>query len=471
MAQIDEKVIDGIIISALNQNALAGIAAGIVRDGELVYAKGFGIADAARAAPVTANTAFRIGSISKTFTAIGLMQLWEEGRFKLDDPVRNYLKAYQLIERADAPPVTFRHLLTHTGGIGELRTITDLARPIIGLGARPGQLPKLSEYYRGGLRVGVAPGTKWAYANHGFATLGQLLEDISGRPFNEYMTERVFAPLGMSRTDYLLSDKIRGSLAQGYQVKRGMLKPLPYVDIAVGPAGSVFSSVNEMAKYVIALLGGGANDYGRVLKPETLAMMTSPQYEIDPRLPAMGLAFMLGHEEGHKVVGHNGGWPGFLSSMWIAPERAVGVISFINTTRRMAASSPLGPALMRAVLELPPTPAAASTPILEHPFLWPELAGKYLPAAGLNTNARAWMFFGGRIKVAIKDDHLALFARLGPLRKGARLTPADPNDPMLFTAPLLGMPVDVLFRRNAVGRVESVNIATREGAFFTLYKR
>jgi hypothetical protein len=360
--------------------------------------------------------------------------------------------------------------LTHTGGIGELRAITDLARPVIGLGARPGQLPKLSEYYRGGLRVGVAPGTKWAYANHGFATLGQLLEDISGRPFNEYMNERVFAPLGMNRTDYLLSDRIRGSLAQGYQVKRGMLKPLPYVDIAVGPAGSVFSSINEMAKYLIALLGGGANDHGRVLKPETLAMMTSPQYEIDPRLPAMGLAFMLGHEDGHKVVGHNGGWPGFLSSMWIAPESGVGVISFVNTTRRMAASSPLGPALMRAVLELPPEPPVSSTPILEHPFLWPELAGRYLPGAGLNTNARAWMFFGGRIRVAIKDDHLALFGRLGPLRKGARLTPADPNDPMLFRAPLLGMQVDVLFRRNAVGRVESVNIATREGAFFTLYK-
>jgi CubicO group peptidase (beta-lactamase class C family) len=471
MAQVDERLIDEIIISALNGNALAGVAAGIVSNGELAYAKGFGIADAARAAPVTPNTSFRIGSISKTLTGVGLMQLWEEGRFKLDDPVRQYLKSYRLNERAGAPPVTFRHLLTHTGGIGELRGIIDLVRPVIGLGAKPGQLPKLSEYYRGGLGVEVAPGAKWAYANHGFATLGQLIEDISGRPFSEYMTERVFAPLGMNRSDYLLSDRIRGSLAQGYQLRRGMLKPLPYLEIAVGPAGSVFSSVSEMAKYVIAIIGGGANDHGRVLKPETVATMTSPHYQVDPRLPAMGLAFMIGSEDGNKVIGHNGGWPGFLSSMWIAPERGLGVISFINTTRRIAATSPLGAALMRAVLGLPRKPGTAGVPILEHPFLWPELCGKYRPSRGLNTNARGWMFFGGQVKVGVRQDHLALFGRLGPLRTGTRLVPADANDPMLFRASLLEMEVDVLFKRNAVGRIESVNIVTREGAFFTLYKR
>src|SRR3989337_679162 len=120
---------DGLIIAAMNEHALAGLAVGIIHDGALVYAKGFGLADAREERPVTPDTVFRIGSISKTFTAIALMQLWEQGKFQLGEPVSGHLKAYKLEHRdPGAPPVTFRHLLTHTAGIGEFRTIADLAR-------------------------------------------------------------------------------------------------------------------------------------------------------------------------------------------------------------------------------------------------------------------------------------------------------------------------------------------------------
>src|SRR3989337_3129245 len=132
---------DGLIIAAMNEHALAGLAVGIIHDGALVYAKGFGLADAKEQRPVTPDTVFRIGSISKTFTAIGLMQLWEQGKFQLDDQVNEYLRAFKVQHRdPQAPPVTFRHLLTHTAGIGEWRHISDLARfrTIFALGAKGG---------------------------------------------------------------------------------------------------------------------------------------------------------------------------------------------------------------------------------------------------------------------------------------------------------------------------------------------
>jgi CubicO group peptidase (beta-lactamase class C family) len=175
-----------LMVEAMNEHTTPGVGVGIVDGSGTVYAKGFGLADVERERPVTRETVFRIGSITKTTTAIGLMRLWERGEFRLDDPINDYLRGYR-IEHPDpaAPPVTFRHMLTHTSGIGELRKVTDLFRPIIGLGAKPdGPAPSTEEYYAGGLRPRVYPGTKWAYANHAFNVLGQLIADISGEQFD-----------------------------------------------------------------------------------------------------------------------------------------------------------------------------------------------------------------------------------------------------------------------------------------------
>jgi CubicO group peptidase (beta-lactamase class C family) len=307
---------DELIVEAMNERATPGCGVGIISGSETVYAKGFGLADVERGRPVTPKTVFRIGSISKTMTAIGLMQLWERGRFDLDDPVNEYLRNYRVEHPGiAAPPVTFRHMLTHTSGIGELRKPTDLFRPMIGLGAKPdGLVPTTAEYYAKDLRPAVYPGTKWAYSNHAFNVLGQLVEDISGEPFDEYMRKNVFGPLGMENTDYLRSERVREELAQGYNFSRGRLKPVKYMEILVRGAGSVFSSVEDMCRYAAALLGRGANEHGRVLEPETLELMMRPHYRLDDRLPAMGFAFLLllDDVDGHLIAGHDGGWPGFV---------------------------------------------------------------------------------------------------------------------------------------------------------------
>ena len=464
---MDTERIDRRLIEICNERAFAGLAAGIVKDGRLVYSKGLGIADAALRIPVTSQTSFRIGSISKTFTAIGLMQLHEQERFHLDDPVNDYLKAYKIEQPAGAAPVTFRHLLTHTGGIGELRRLTDLLRPTFGLAAKPGATPSLRDYYAPALKADVAPGVKWAYANHGFATLGQLVEDISGRPFGEYMRENVFAPLKMDRTDYLLSERVHGTFAQGYRMTRHGLRPIPFREIIVGPAGSIFSSVEEMARYVAALLAGGANEHGRILKSETLAMMMSPQYQLDGRLAAMGLAFMLSRENGIRIVGHDGGWPGFTSAMWLAPDQGTGALAFTNTSA--LALDVVAIELLRLGLEMPEAPARPAT--LEPRELWSEMCGTYRPVKGFNSNLRLWMI-GGAARVFVRDGHLRIGGRTpyGPIRRGLALHPADPADPLLFQCELSGIRLMVLFRRGAAGAIESLDAAGTAGAFATLHK-
>jgi CubicO group peptidase (beta-lactamase class C family) len=238
LAEVLERA-DELVIGAMNEDAAPGMGVGIVRGSETIYAKGFGLADAARERPVSPRTVFRIGSISKTMTAIGLMQLWEQGFFGLDDPVNDHLKHYQ-VNRPDraTPPVTFRHLLTHTSGIGELRGVTDLFKPVIGLGTKPGKpVPTPAQYYPKGLRPAVRPGTKRVYSNHAFNTLGQLVEDISGEPFVEYMRRQVFEPLGMENTDYVPSERSREALAQGYSFSRGALKPVDYLEITARGLG------------------------------------------------------------------------------------------------------------------------------------------------------------------------------------------------------------------------------------------
>src|SRR3712207_2035105 len=344
MAMTDERLaevlerVDGLVVRAMNEDAAPGMGVGIVRGTETIYAEGFGLADTERRRPVSPRTVFRIGSISKTMTALGLMQLWERGLFGLDDPVNRYLKSYH-VRQPDptAPPVTFRHMLTHTAGIGEVRGPTDLFRPVIGLGNKPGRpVPTPAEYYPKGLRSAIRPGTKWAYSNHAFNTLGQLVEDISGEPFAAYMGRQVFEPLGMGSTDYVPSERVRESLAQGYNFSRGRLKPVDYLEITVRGAGSVFSTVEDMCRYVAAILGGGANDRGRVLKRETLSLMMEPHYRLEDRLPAMGFAFLLDDFDGYTLAGHDGGWPGFLSSMLLCPAEGVGVVAFVNASSKAA---------------------------------------------------------------------------------------------------------------------------------------
>ena len=176
--------------------------------GALGSFSGHGVADIESATPVTEDTVFRIGSITKTFTAVAVMQLWEQGLIELDAPANDYLRGFQLMPaKASWRPATVRQLLTHTAGVPEWLHPSRMIKSgwFAESFALDERVPTLAEYYQGGLRLAAEPGTIWTYTDHGFATLGQIVEDVSGQPLHRYFRERIFEPLGMTDTDLLRS--------------------------------------------------------------------------------------------------------------------------------------------------------------------------------------------------------------------------------------------------------------------------
>lgn len=425
------------VADVLDRWPSAGLAAGVVRDGRLEWFLGHGVSDVESREPVTQDTVFRIGSITKTFTAIAVMQLWERGLVDLDAPASEYLRSFRLVPaRPSFRPATARHLLTHTAGIGYWRRLSDLLQPGVGSGDRAGRsgASPLPEYYRRGLPVEVEPGTKWVYSNHGFAALGQIVEDVSGRPLDHYLRDHIFQPLGMEHTDLVRSEQVRARLATGYVLRSRGLKPVADRDFPTPGAGAMYSTTGDMARYVAALLHGGANEHGSVLKPETLATMFQPHFQPDPRLPGMGLGFEPGEEGGHKTIGKGGIVSGFHSAMVLAPDRGIGVLVFSNTGGLSGGSSaePLATALLRGVLGLPDE--AIRTDIPPHPESWSDLCGWYSPDPGPVTNSFVRALVGAGAEVTVQGGHLVLkpLTPVPALRHGLRLHPDDPDDPRVF---------------------------------------
>ena len=460
--RIDESELRAWLDRVLTRHPAVGLAVGVIGPGSAPLFAGRGLADVASIMPITEDTVFRIGSITKLFTAIAVMQLEEEGLVDLDAPVNEYLRAYRLIP--DDPgfrPVTLRHLLTHTAGIPEVRHAIDILHPEAGpFGGRPvvpsvafgRPLPSLAEYYRDGLRIVHQPGTTFAYTNHGFATLGQIVEDVSGMPLATYCRGRIFEPLGMQDTDLVRSERLAERLATGYTFGRHGAEPVPDRDWIGAGAGGVYSTMRDLARFASALLGGGANEHGRILDAETLASMFVCNHRPDPRIPGRGLGFARGDAGGHLLVGHDGILPGFNSELWLAPRDGVGVIAFTNGSKGaftwMEAELR---ALLRRLLDVPDE--VVRTDIPEHPELWHELCGHYRFPAKIS-DLRGRLALPAGVEVFVRGGHLMIRALVPvpALYRGLLLHPDDEDDPTVFRLDLsnLGMSsVRVVFGSDA----------------------
>ena len=218
MAEFDQRQLELRVDEILNRWPAVGLAVGITRDGSMQSFSGRGLADIPAKRPIMQDTVFRIGSITKTFTAIAVMQLWERGLVDLDTPANDYLRAFRLVPaKAGWRPATVRHLLTHTAGVPEWVHPSRMLRSrwFAETFALDERVPFLAEYYRGDLRLAVEPGTIWAYTDHGFATLGQIVEDITGQPLDGYLSEHIFQPLGMASSDLLRSRRVQARPGDG----------------------------------------------------------------------------------------------------------------------------------------------------------------------------------------------------------------------------------------------------------------
>jgi CubicO group peptidase (beta-lactamase class C family) len=439
MPEVDEHPMTATVNAILNRHPAVGLAVGVVRNGSLDFFQAHGVADIASNTPITEDTVFRVASITKTFTAIAAMQLWEQGLVDLDAPAADYLSAYRLVPaKPSFRPATLRHLLTHTAGVGEVAHPSGVFQPPeFGESVKLGRpVPSLAEFYRRGLRIGAEPGTRFVYNNHGPATVGQIVEDVSGQPLDRYLRENVFEPLGMANTDLVRSARVQSRLATGYTVRSRGPKPVTDFEMITAGAGAAYSTPADMGRYVAALLGGGANQHGSVLKPDTLATMFEPQYQPDPRIPGIGLAFFRINAGGHRVVEHQGIMSGFTSQIFVAPDDGVGVLAFTNGSPGGMFWLPTETgSLLNRLIGVPDDTIRTDVP--QRPDIWGDLCGWYQVAAQF-TDARARGMMGAGLEVFVRGGRLRIrfLTPVPVLYRGFLLHPDDDKDPYVFRVDL-----------------------------------
>lgn len=419
-----------------------GNAVAVLWNGEVLYQHTAGLANVEPQTPITPSTRFCIGSITKTMTAIHVMQLAEAGKIKLDDPVNLHLKSIPIQEPYLNNPIRIRHLLTHTSGLGYFRSWKDMLLPAGGLGT-PGKAPELKDFYRQGLTPISPPMVRWAYSNHAFALLGQLIEDVTGQPFEHTFTEQVLRASGM-KTASLSRPQER---AMPHQKQRGTYKPAPDLDIIVKPAGSVFADLNDMVAYARSLI-----DFSpALLSKDSFQQLYTRQYEVSPELMGMGLGFILQNVAGHQICLHTGGWIGYNSSLFICPEKRAAVIMMSNSEAMDILSLP--DRFFREAL----------APTGETPGNMPDLhnlqfARSYGEKSYGVEKVIALLTQPGGLKLFHKEGKLFAKTLTGPWRKGIELKPkcgrlfeiADPMQPMLCTLNISGqkvMSIDVGLNR------------------------
>jgi len=309
-----EAFFDGAVLPLMvNNNSPSGVVV-LARGGEVIFAKGYGFQDVERRIPVAPDlTLFRPGSVSKLFTWVAVMQLVEKGELDLDTDVNTYLENVT-IRDAFEQPVTLRHILTHTPGFED----GALGYLIIEDPAKAVSLAEAMERYQPE-RVNP-PGAHTAYSNYGAALAGLIVQTVSGVPFNEYVRENIFMPLGMESASFEepLPEPLAGRMASSYAIESGAYVAKPFEIISsFGPAGGLSATGTDMLRFANAIRNGGELDGQRILRPETVETMLTQSFSHDDRMMGMALGFYAEDYEGARVVGHGGDTQWFHSLLGI----------------------------------------------------------------------------------------------------------------------------------------------------------
>ncbi len=329
--------IDTLVSESMEATQTPGISVAVQHRGELILARGYGLADIENRVPATEHTVYRIGSVTKQFTAAAVMKLVEQGQVALDDPMTKYFPDYPVGEFH----ITVGQLLDHTSGIKgytEMPAFWEQGR----LDLSHEQMIELFST----VPYEFEPGDRYQYNNSGYYLAGLLVEKASGKSYAEYLEETFFRPLGMRESHYLYNDPIVPNRAEGYRVEDGVLlndEPLSmHLPFAAGALGS---SVLDLVRWIVAL---GAGD---VVGPTGLEAMTTRR-----RLPGgdeigYGLGLFVGEMAGRPKIEHGGGINGFLSQLSWYPDDEVIVAVLSNSTS--AEPGPLEARIARAVLGVP----------------------------------------------------------------------------------------------------------------------
>jgi CubicO group peptidase (beta-lactamase class C family) len=316
----------GAIGALMVERRVPGAVAIVVKDGAVRWSRGFGVADLATGRPIDPDmTLFRVASVSKLFTATAVMQLVEQGRLDLDADVNGYLTDLQ-VPAAFGKPVTLRNLLTHTAGFddGFLHGSERLGDPPMPLGAYLARFlpPRVQP-----------PGVLLSYSNHGIALAGHVVESVSGEPFRDYVRDHVLLPLAMTESDFSLPLPPPPALAVGYDWKGDHFEPAALDRLRWAPAGDLYTSAGEIARFMLAHLADGRvpGSDARILRSDTARAMHARAFTHRPELSGWCLGFDEERWNDVRTIGHGGSWHGYGTELLLVPDAGLGI--FVSTTR------------------------------------------------------------------------------------------------------------------------------------------
>ena len=375
----------------MEDKGLPAVSIALVDGADVVWAEGFGVQDPETGTPASASTVHRVGSVSKLFTDIAVMQAVERGELDLDAPVTRILPDF-----APGNPfggeITLRQLMSHRSGL--------VREPPVGsyfhddeptLAATVASLNTTDLVY--------APESRSKYSNAAIATVGYALEVLRGRPFHEILDDEVLGPLGMERTAFVPRADLVGDLAVAEMwTVDGRTSRAPTFQLGMAPAGSMYSTVADLGLFMSALFAGGGGVGGRILQPETLELMWTPQFAPEGATSGYGIGFGLSELDGHRRIGHGGAIYGFATALEALPDVGLGVVVATSKDIANTVTDRLADQALRLMLaaregaELPqfPTPGPVPEDVVDR------LAGHYGEGAA-------------RVELARRNGGLVLF--------------------------------------------------------------
>jgi CubicO group peptidase (beta-lactamase class C family) len=305
--------IDDYVRSEMDKGHIPGLALAVVKNGKVVFAKGYGIASLELPVPLSLETVFQAGSIGKQFTATAIMMLVEEGRIRLDDRIGTYLGPVP----AAWKDITVRHLLTHTSGLTGYPRDFDQRRDYT-----EDELLRIIEAQP----LAFAPGERWEYSNAGYVTLGVLIHRVTGVFYGDFFREKLFKPLGMTTARIISEAAIIPNRAAGYIVYNGRIVNQPWIAPTLNRTadGSLYVTVLDLAKWDAALYGD------TLLRRPTLEQMWTPVILNDGTPAPYGFGWYVTKANGHRLIEHEGAWQGFNANISRYPDDKITVIVMAN---------------------------------------------------------------------------------------------------------------------------------------------
>jgi CubicO group peptidase (beta-lactamase class C family)/D-alanyl-D-alanine dipeptidase len=422
----------------LKEKGIPSIAVALVDNQQMVWAQGFGVADPASKLAATAATVYRVGSVSKLFTDIGVMQLVEQGKLNLDAPVTDYVPDFHP-QNPFSKPITLRELMSHRSGL--------VREPPVGhyFDSHPPGLADVVHSLNNTALI-YPPGTHTKYSNAGITVVGYVLQQRTGQPFAPYLKTAVLEPMGLHTSGFEPNPILTRSLAKaGIWTYDSRLFAAPTFEIGTFPAGSLYTTVMDLGKFASVLFAGGRGPGGQILNSSTLEEMWTPQFVSADHPTRFGLGFVLGKLDGHRQVGHDGAIYGFATSLDTLPDDklgavAVGTLDSSNAVTDHIADEALH--LMLAAREHQPLPKIELTAPTA-PSLARRIAGRY----GTSSDA---------VELKEHEGHLFML----PLRGGFQVELRTLGDHLVVDDRLVyGDPVAVMDGAIRVGTKELTAVA------------